>query len=234
MSTLILGRGHVGKALHKSNESFLYTNRKKSHTNQIIFDLENKTTWKNIPKTDNIVWTFPAKPLELVQEFYEERLSKIKNLIVLASTSCYVNKRQKEKIDENSTLNTGLIRVKGEEFLRKQGATVLCLAGIYDQERNPLNWLRKNLIRNPKKVVNLVHTDDIVTIIEHFLKNPVPGERFNVCDGFPRTWQEIGDRIGFEFRMPGEREVSKLINNEKVKSTLPKDFKFRPLFDLWD
>ena len=234
MSTLILGRGHVGKALHKANENFLFTNRKKSHPGQIAFDLENRTTWKNIPKVENIVWTFPAKPLELVQEFYEERLSNVKNLLVLASTSCYINKRQKEKVDENTPINTDIIRVKGEEFLRSKGAVILCLAGIYDEDRNPLNWLRKNLIRNPKKVVNLVHTDDIVKIIEHFLKHPTPGERFNVCDGFPRTWQEIGDRIGFEFRMEGEREVSKLLNNDKIKAVLPKDFKFRPLFDLWE
>lgn len=234
MSTLILGRGHVGKALHKSNEHFLYTHRKKSHPGQLIFDLENRTTWKNIPKVENVVWTFPAKPLNLVESFFEERLSNVKNLLVLASTSCYVNKRQKEKIDENSPLNTDIIRVKGEEFLRSKGATVLCLAGIYDEERNPLNWLRKNLIRNPKKIVNLVHTEDIVRIIEHFLTYPKPGERYNISDGFPRSWQEIGDRIGFEFRMEGEREVSKLLTNSKVLSALPHDFKFRPLFDLWE
>ena len=118
MSTLILGRGHVGKALHNANENFLYTNRKKTHPGQLIFDLENKTTWKNIPKVENLIWTFPAKPEKLVEEFFQERLSQVKNLIVLASTSCYINKRQKEKIDENSPINTDIIRVKGEELLR--------------------------------------------------------------------------------------------------------------------
>lgn len=234
MSTLILGRGHVGKALHAGNTDFLFTHRKKSHPGSIVFDLENRTTWKSVPKADNVVWTFPAKPLALVEEFYEERLKDVKNLIVLASTSCYINKRQKENIDENSPLNMGLVRVMGEEFLRSKGATVLCLAGIYDKERNPLNWLNKRLIQNPRKIVNLIHTDDIVKIIEFVIKHPQPGERFNLCDGFPRSWQEIGDRIGYEFRMEGEREVSKMLNNKKIKSILPKDFKFFPLFDLWE
>lgn len=234
MSTLILGRGHVGTALHKSHPDFLFTRRKKTHTDTIVFDLENKTTWKNLPEADNIIWTFPARPLKLVEEFYEMKLSKTKNLIVLASTSCYINKRQKEVIDEKSALNSNIIRVKGEEFLREKGATIMCLAGIYDSERNPLNWLKKGLIRNPSKIVNLIHTEDIVFIIEHFLKMPKPGERYNICDGFPRTWQEIGDKIGFEFRMDPEREVSKLLKNDKIRKILHPKFKFRALYDLWD
>ena len=234
MSTIILGCGHVGSSLLSRNPSFLYTNRKKKHPGSLTFDLENRTTWKNLPKLDNVIWTFPAKPLDLVEQFYEEKLSDVQNLIVLASTSCYINKRQKEKIDEGSPINTNIIRVKGEEFLRSKGALILCLAGIYDSERNPLNWLNKRLIRNPRKIVNLVHTEDIVFIIEHFLKNSAPGERFNVCDGMPRSWQEIGDRVGYEFRMDGEREVSKLLSNDKLKKALPKDFKFKTLYDLWE
>ncbi|MCM8541584.1 MAG: hypothetical protein NE328_15050 [Lentisphaeraceae bacterium] len=234
MSTLILGRGHVGTAIHKHNPNFLFTRRKKAHTDTIVFDLENKTTWKNLPAVENIIWTFPARPQNLVEEFYETKLSKVKNLIVMASTSCYMNKRQKEVIDEKSALNTSIIRVKGEEFLRSKGATIMCLAGIYDSERNPLNWLNKGLIRNPSKIVNLIHTEDIVAIVEHFLKMPKPGERYNICDGFPRSWQEIGDRIGFEFRMDPEREVSKLLKNDKIKKILHPKFKFRPLYDLWE
>lgn len=234
MSTIILGRGHVGSAIHRRNTDFLFTLRKKNHPGTIVFDLENETTWKNLPKVDNVIWTFPARPLDLVERFYEERLSEVKNLIVLASTSCYINKRQKEKIDESSPLNENIIRVRGEEFLRKQGATVMCLAGIYDSERNPLNWMEKRLIRNPSKVVNLIHTEDIVSIIEHFLKMPKPGERFNISDGVPRTWQEIGDKAGFEFRMDPEREVSKLLSNAKLKKVLHPRFQFRQLYDLWE
>ncbi|MCM8524894.1 MAG: hypothetical protein NE327_00125 [Lentisphaeraceae bacterium] len=233
MSTIILGRGHVGKALHDRHPDFLFTRRKKTHTDTIVFDLENKTTWKNLPKCDEVIWTFPAKPLNLVEEFYESKLSEVKNLIVLASTSCYINKRQKEVIDEKSPLNTSIIRVKGEEFLREKGATIMCLAGIYDSERNPKNWMLKGLIRNPSKIVNLVHTEDIVSIIEHFMKMPKAGERYNICDGEPRSWQEIGDRVGFEFRMDPEREVSKLLKNDKIKKILHPKFKFRHLYDLW-
>lgn len=234
MSTLILGQGYVGSALHKRNPDFLFTKRKKSHPGTIVFDLENETTWKNLPDVKNIIWTFPAKPLKSVERFYEAKLTDVKNLIVLASTSCYINKRQKEKIDEKSPLNTDIIRVRGEEFLRSKGATTMCLAGIYDSERNPLNWMKKGLIRNPSKIVNLIHTQDIAAIIEHFIKMPKPGERFNISDGVPLTWQEIGDKAGFEFRMEPEREVSKLISNGKIKKILHPKFKFKHLFDLWE
>ncbi len=81
MSTLILGLGHVGKALLQQNQHFLYTNRKKSSPESIVFDLENRSTWKLIPKAENIIWTFPAKPLNLVERFYEERLTHTKNIL---------------------------------------------------------------------------------------------------------------------------------------------------------
>ena len=37
-----------------------------------------------------------------------------------------------------------------------------------------------------------------------------------------------------DFRMKGERELSKVIANEKIKSLLPKNFKFKELYSSWE
>ena len=234
METLILGKGYVGSALSEALKDCGFTNRKKNNPGSIAFDLKNKTTWKNIPKVKNVVWTFPATPVELVQEFYHERLSEVENLIVLGSTSRYVITRQKERITEDTKIDKQILRVQGEEFLVENGGTLLCLAGIYGPNRDPKNWLYKNLIKNPNKLVNLVHLDDIIYAIKHLLDNPAKNERFNLADGNPKSWREIGEKCDFHFRMPGERELSKVIISSKIKSRFPKDFKFKELFEAWE
>ena len=234
MSILILGKGYVGKALCEELPGSIGTRRKVTTPQTPSFDLENEVTWKNLPNAETIIWTFPACPVEKVEKFYEQKLQSCKNLIVLASTSRYIVKRQKQRIDEDSDIDTTLIRVKGEEFLKSKGATILALAGIYGPNRDPYSWLMKGLIRNPKKMLNLIHLDDIIEIIKVLIKTPQPGDCYNLADGNPKSWQEIGEEADFHFRMPGERELSKIISNEKVKAILPENYKFRDLYTSWE
>ena len=137
MKVLVLGKGYVGKTYCEKYPDAIGTRRKVTHKDTPSFDLENPATWKNLPKAETIIWTFPATPLEKVQKFYEEKLQDCKNLIVLGSTSRYIIKRQKQRIDEDSPIDTSILRVQGEEFLKQQGATILALAGIYGPDRDP-------------------------------------------------------------------------------------------------
>lgn len=233
MKVLVLGKGYVGKAFCEKYPDAIGTRRKVTQKDTPSFDLENPATWKNLPKAETVIWTFPATPLDKVKKFYEERLQDCKNLIVLGSTSRYVVKRQKQRIDEESPIDTSILRVQGEEFLKQQGATILALAGIYGPDRDPVTWLYKGLIRNPKKMLNLIHLDDILNALDHFVNTPTPGDTFNLSDGEAKSWMEIGEKAGFHFRMPGERELSKIIINQKIKETLPKDYKFKELYSSW-
>jgi len=230
MKTLILGKGYVGSALHTAIPESLATQRSVKNPGTLTFDLERPETWRHIPKCDTVIWTFPAMPIRAISRFYRQHLQDCKNLIVLASTSCYKVKRQKELISELSELDESILRVKGEEYLRKKGATILCLAGIYGPLRNPVSWLYKGLIQNPNKIVNLIHLDDITSTIKQLIETPQPGERFNLSDGEARIWRDIGEKVGFEFRMPGERHLSKVIDNSKIRTILPADYQFKNLY----
>jgi hypothetical protein len=234
MSTLILGKGYVGKAFCDEHPATIGTRRKVTGSGTPSFDLDNAATWRNIPEAKTVIWTFPATPLEKVEEFYNQKLSSCKNLIILASTSRYLVKRQKQRIDENSELDLSILRVQGEELLKSKGATVLALSGIYGPNRDPASWLYKGLIKNPNKMLNLIHLSDIISTLRHLQEHPLPGETINLSDGDPKTWREIGEKAGFHFRMPGERELSKIISNEKIKSILPSNYKFKELYSTWE
>nr|WP_305909025.1 hypothetical protein [Methylomarinum sp. Ch1-1]MDP4521900.1 hypothetical protein [Methylomarinum sp. Ch1-1]MDP4521927.1 hypothetical protein [Methylomarinum sp. Ch1-1] len=179
-----------------------------------------------------MIWTFPAAPLEQVQDFYRTKLADVERLFVYASTSCYLAPQGDQWIDESQPLDLARERVAGEEWLRQQGAAILVLAGIYGPNRQPLDWLKKGLIKTPDKRVNLVHVDDIVAITERLLNDQrdARGERFNLADSEALHWRDIARHYGVDIQAEAKNYVSKRISNDKIRLWLG-GYSFRPLFD---
>jgi nucleoside-diphosphate-sugar epimerase len=234
---LILGHGYVGSALASRLPRALFTSSslEKAKSNAgIYFNLNDRNSWINLPPVNTVIWTFAATPLDLVKEFYQDRLQFCENLLVYASTSCYQLSGEEDLVTEEYPLSYVKPRVVGEEYLRKHNAAILVLSGIYGPERRPVNWLRKGLIRSFKKIVNLIHRDDIVDITCYLLEeNCVPyGDRLNISDGVPRRWSEIADYYAIQSPDTGEdnKQFGKSICNEKLHQLLPDNFEFRKLF----
>ncbi len=234
---LILGGGYVGSALKSYLPNSIQTHRspEKADLNAgIYFNLSDRDSWNNIPPAKTVIWTFPATPLNLVESFYQCQLQACKNLLVYASTSCYEFSNDQSLVTEQFPLSYAKDRVIGEEFLRKQNAAILVLSGIYGPEREPINWLRKGLIRNFEKIVNLIHRDDIVEITHYLLnKKLLPyGERLNISDGVYRRWSEIANHYEHSTSQVAIKNSanSKLVSNEKLLKLLNEGFVFRSLF----
>ncbi|MEE9425058.1 MAG: hypothetical protein V3V18_08750 [Methylococcales bacterium] len=234
---LILGHGYVGSALASRLPHALFTSSslEKAKSNAgIYFNLNDRDSWKSLPEVNTVIWTFAATPLDLVKEFYQDRLQHCENLLVYASTSCYQLSGEEDLVTEEYPLSYVKPRVAGEEYLRKHNAAILVLSGIYGPERQPINWLRKGLIRSLQKTVNLIHRDDIVDITCYLLEeNSVPyGERLNISDGRPRRWLEIADYYAIQIEdVTGDnKQGSKSVSNEKLRQLLPNSFEFQKLF----
>ena len=228
---VLLGCGFTGKYLvdRFSGESveILCTNRNKPGS--IRFDLNDESTWKNIPGGADIIWLFPAEPVEKVKEFSKNR--KIR--IVLGTTSSY--KEKSGVIDENSELDFAIPRVEGEEFLRSKGAVVLRCSGIYGYDRNPFNWLKKGLIKNGNKTVNLIHVDDLAEIIFRIIISEIKGEVFTVSDGEKYWWKEIAEAgkkrnvLNSDFFLPENEFEEKYVDSKKMIKFLGEGFEFNIL-----
>jgi nucleoside-diphosphate-sugar epimerase len=205
---IILGAGYTGRylasALTTTSCPFFTTSREPDKNlsqvpagRRVRFDLEQPTTWSNIPADADLIWCFPATPLSRVQRWAETQRSRFNRLIMLGSTSAYeISNHSTEYpppwIDESALIDLSQSRVQGEEFLRKDcGASVLRVAGIYGPGRNPLDWIRQGRVGPSRKYVNLVHVEDLAAICLLALSNGKPGETYNVSDGRPYTWSEI-------------------------------------------
>ena len=205
---VVLGSGYTGRVLHRTGTSEGWTVHATSRNplnklagipseQRLRFDLEQPSTWLNIPAGADLIWCFPATPLEQVQAFARTLDAPARRIVVLGSTSAYDAPSQSTEypppwIEESTPINLTKPRVQGEEFLRTNcGAIVLRVAGIYGPGRNPLDWIRQGRVSPSCKYVNLIHVEDLAAICLVALEHGKPGEAYNVSDGQPYIWNEI-------------------------------------------
>jgi hypothetical protein len=205
---VILGSGYTGRFLaaeaRGQGRVVLSTSREPGRrliyvppAQRLRFDLAQPDTWTSIPADADLIWCFPAMPLERVQVFAKGLGAPPRRLVVLGSTSAYDRAGQSTVypppwMDESAPIDLTKPRVQGEEYLRKEhGAIVLRVAGIYGPGRNPIDWIRSGRVGPSRKYVNLIHVEDLATICLLALDKGTPGKIYNVTDGTPRTWADI-------------------------------------------
>ena len=251
-SLVILGSGYTARFVlplaERRYASVLATSRNPDHhlasllpNSRVRFDLSDRTTWQNIPPDSDLLWCFPAEPLELVQEFAKRLGMQSHRLVVLGSTSAYGAGQMETDptswTDETAPIDLSKLRVQGEEYLReKHGAVVLRVAGIYGPGRNPLDWIKQGRVSPSRKYVNLIQVEDLAEICLAALERGLSGEAYNVSDGTPRTWKEIcmtaQQRWGVTASAATENQpLGKQISNAKLRTELGYVLKYPHLYE---
>ncbi len=206
-SLIILGSGYTAKFLlplaqHCYTHVFATSrdpDRHLSHLHpdqRIQFDLARPETWQAIPPSTDIIWCFPAVPIELVRQFADTASLHTRRLVVLGSTSAYDVDASAEYppswVDETAPIDLKKPRVHGEELLRTTyDAIILRVAGIYGHGRNPIEWIRTGRVNRSRKYVNLIHVEDLASSCLAALTHANSGGVYNISDGHPRTWMDI-------------------------------------------
>jgi nucleoside-diphosphate-sugar epimerase len=174
----------------------------------------------------------------------------VKKFVYTSSTSVY-GQNDDSLVDESSpaepSSETAQILVETEKALlqaasqRKFPAVILRLAGIYGPERG--YWL-KQYLRNEarlegqgRRILNMIHRDDVAGSIIAALKDGKPGEIYNIVDDEPVTqlgfFTWLAGRLGKSLP-PTALEVSnarkrgvrnKRVSNLKLKTELGYRFK---------
>jgi len=239
-TVVILGSGYVARFLVSFTDSYrqvLHTSREPdTHlvwlppAQRREFDLSDPRTWTNIPSDADLLWCFPASPLGAVQQFASRIKPLSRRLVVLGSTSAYevagAHHYPPPWIDETAPIDHGKPRVQGEEFLRKEcRAILLRVAGIYGPGRHPYDWIKSGRVGLSKKYVNLIHVEDLAAICLAALTCGRAGAAYNVSDGTPRTWREIGrglygDHLAEEGVRAEDELSGKRIDTAKLRSML--------------
>lgn len=243
-SLIILGAGYTASFLlplaHQRYAQVFATSRDPNRhlaylppEQRLRFDLTQPETWNHIPTETDLLWCFPAMPVELVQQFSNAASLSTRRLVVLGSTSAYdvgsTTDYPPPWCDETSPIDLVKPRVQGEEYLRLHcGAVILRVAGIYGPNRNPIDWIKTGRVRPSRKYVNLIHVEDLARVCLAALMQAPPGEIYNVADGTPRTWNNICDSAGISRPLePSQSDdstpVGKRIANQRMLDLLASD-----------
>ena len=250
---VVLGSGYTGRVVHSigaSQGKAVHATSRSPFKNlsgipseyRLHFDLEQPSTWPNIPAGADLIWCFPAAPLEQVEAFTGSLDAPPQRMVILGSTSAYeVSDHSVEYppswLDESAPIDLSKPRVQGEEYLRQHhGAIVLRVAGIYGPGRNPLDWIRQGRVGPARKYVNLIHVEDLAAICLAAIEKGKPGEAYNVSDGAPHTWDEIcataQQRWGVTATAAKEDHFTgKRISNAKLRSELNYQFRHSDLYE---
>jgi len=234
-----------GRTVHASSRNPLTNLGGIPSEQRLRFDLEQPSTWLNIPIGADLIWCFPATPLEQVQAFTRRLNAPPRRIVVLGSTSAYeVSDHSTDYppawIDESAQIDLTKPRVQGEEFLRTNcGAIVLRVAGIYGPGRNPIDWIRNGRVGPSRKYVNLIHVEDLAAICLVALERGKPGEAYNVSDGTPHTWNEICVTAQQRWSTTAavvqeDQPTGKRISNAKLRAELDYVLKYPDLYDALD
>lgn len=246
---VILGAGYTGRQVYRQAieggwQVFVTSRSPHLHLcdippeHRLQFDLAQAETWSTIPDPANLLWCFPAVPLDLVQEFLAARARPTGRLLVMGSTSAYIP--DGHPITEDTPLKSSLPRVQAEEYLRTTyGAVIIRLAGLYGPGRHVLDWIRKGKIQNTQKWVNLLHVEDAAAICLQALEQASDGSTYLASDGHPRTWAEICSVASSKWQVPIPpltlpKNPGKQVSIHKLRTELQYAFRFPDLYQALD
>jgi nucleoside-diphosphate-sugar epimerase len=222
MKHLILGSGYVGKSLAAyikalGHEVFATS---RSGGEYIHFELEDKSTWFNIPGgIDRTILTLAVRDSSLVSEFLKSLGSKLGRMVFISTTSAFKVSANDQTITETSELDLDNPRVQAETQLLKGGAVCIFASGIYGPGRSPLRWVKEGRVGKSERFVNFIHRDDLVNIIWNALCVAQPGTKYIGSDCQPMRWRELISEWEREYGIKTQEIVPSKRQSKKIDAT---------------
>lgn len=180
--------------------------------------------------------TYPAK---IRQAITAAKAGGVEHLLFTSSTGIYGE--QQGIVTEDSPLTpvtaSGKALVKVEALLRDNYGpqlTVLRLAGLVGGERQPGRWFAgKQDVPGGEQVVNLVHRQDVMAIIEQIIDESHWGQTLNICadehptkaEFYPAAARALGLKAP-TFMVTESKDRGKLVENERSKVLLGYRYEF--------
>jgi nucleoside-diphosphate-sugar epimerase len=152
--------------------------------------------------------------------------SKIKNIVLISTTSVYPNLNRVVTEDDADVSNPV---IQAEKIVQESGIpnTVIRLAGLFGPDRHPGRFLAGKYESSGGNVpVNLIHLDDCIQVIKRVIEGDVWNEVLNACsDDHPTRrafYTSAAVELGLEppdFSDDPEARF-KIISNERLKQVL--------------
>ena len=225
----------------------------------VLFDLCDPTTWENLPSAESVAATIVTFAMDkqhigLYEKLWTERINANAPVLCLGTSSVFAaGSNSVNYVDEDSPLegigvrgNSLTTRIDGESWAAERGAVVLHLSGLCGNEvedegyglglpRYVGDFARKGYLRNGLKLINLIHVDDIGTVIANLLSHwthDYRGRRILVSSGGYMSQDIVKlcnlDSLPVKPFPDPTMKGNKIILNGLLKSIMPETFEFTP------
>lgn len=188
----------------------------------------NNNTWtlpEHVINSAWVVFMIPPTGLEDYVGFTKNILHQfpITTKIILTS-SIGVYEPSLDVVNEQSNViqNHPLILV--ENYIQQTFAQsyLLRLAGLVNEQRHPVYYLSGKENLNPQQVVNLVHQEDVIAVIQSILAEQPVEQTFNICYPAHPTRQEYYEQQAQKLNLPlpiftYQNEAGKQIDGQRIE-----------------
>lgn len=222
MKLLIIGNGFTGSKLKQMLPGADVADIHPDDEHTISFDYKNENDWEILDEYSHIVFTCKIDCSEKAAKLSQKL--KAKKVILLSTAKAFHTTSADETISESSSLVHSL-RNSAESFFSSY-ADILHLGLIWGGKRQPEKWIKSSKIKNGNKLVNFIHVDDLSKVIINLLRKDEQKGRLLVSDGQPLSWNSLAEKFNVKLPIQNCGPESKKIDNQKLLSILPKNFKF--------
>ena len=250
-SILIIGCGWLGKITAKrlidagysvtgtTRDADKFETLSELGISPVILDLKHGLD-PVIPKADVVLISIPPKRSSYNGEYVHAikaiglPLTKANNQVIMCSSTSVYNEcsdivAEKDLIPTKDHSNN-MVSAEAALIELLPHSIILRLGGLYGYHRHPVYFLsgRKN-IPNGDAPVNLVHGDDVASIIQRIIEQEIKGEVFNVVAPSHPTKEHVYGAKAKEFNLDppsflaGGKD-SKKVDSSKLIQTL--DYRF--------
>jgi nucleoside-diphosphate-sugar epimerase len=195
----------------------------------LIIDIPPKLRPSNANDSKALEMTFVRKISHLIPFIANSPISKV---LFISSTAVYGsdNGTITEETMAHPETESGKQLLLAEALLRGNHhfeTTVLRFGGLIGEDRHPVKFLAgKENLENAASVVNLIHQNDCIGIIEKIIDQAKWQETFNAVAPFHPTREEYYTQKAQELQLvppqfsPTKASDKKIISSEKIKNIL--------------
>ena len=149
-------------------------------------------------------------------EGFEKFQKRFPKTMLFSSTGVYP--QENKVFTEKDTENLRPDILGAENLVRKKypQTNILRFGGLMGDERALKNMFKNRTPENPSKPTNYIHYDDILQIVELFLKSDIHSETFNIVAPEHPTIAEVLDLNPPENNDINGNKIQRIISSEKL------------------
>lgn len=205
-----------------------------------LIDINSEDNYLQFLNADILIIAITSKNIEAFKNLIEQiEKSQLTKVLFVSSTSVYDNANS--TVTEETPTKDCPLKIIEQLFIKNNNfkTTIIRFGGLFGYNRIPANFIPADKkIKNPEGLINFIHRDDCIQIIEEIILHNCWNTVFNACsDSHPKRRDFYTDeniKLGRKTPLFDENSINeyKIVSSEKLKTNLNYNFKYPDLMNI--